>query len=785
MWTLVCPQRPLRFGDGVLTFMGAENTSVQVGDLVEVAIKQERQKALVIEVIHQKPAFVCQPILQKLASNILEQWQIDLAKSVAEQTLCPVGKIIPLMIPRRIWEGGWSEPMEEVVSIQHSPKIKLGKKQQAIINHLTINEKTPWNTLRQATNASKTTLTTLLAKNIVTTAHERLYTSPVIIDEHDFDLRTEQQKVLNSMLNTKQNILLSGSTASGKSHTLRALAHNICQKLPTAQILFLVPEIALSNELMQKMQDIFGSKAVVAWHSKLSDGERWHAWWKIKKGTARVIVGNRSAVWLPFYDLQLSCIEEEHEWTYKSETAPKYWTHDVMQSISNIHQSKFIVSSATPSLKTYQKSKLLAPQEGRLGGLSEETSNKHVAQKGDQLKSLDFCESQKSKHIHISFQHQNHDIKIVDMHAEKMSKHFSPVSRQLLQSLKISLAKKQQSLLFLNKRGTFRVCVCHQCGEALRSPVTETALVVHQFGQRFQLICHHSGRIYDVPERCPECHATQLQFQGSGTANIENIIQQYFPHANILRWDADTSKNKTQQQHLQQQMHTADVIIGTQMIAKGLDFSRITTIGIVNADQGLHLPDITAEERTFQLITQVIGRGGRRGQKCHVWLQTYLPDHPLWQYLKQQNYFAFADNELEKRKQLKLPPHCEVIKITCVATTSKAAFHRARQIEQEITNYPSIILRTSSLQITSDNQSKIKNQKLPADAMSLHRSEANHEIRQSAKIASVWVAPALIPKKAGKYFVNVFVLGHKPVEIVKKLDLKGVRIDVQPVDLIS
>ena len=329
----------------------------------------------------------------------------------------------------------------------------------------------------------------------------------------------------------------------------------------------LVPEIALTPQMIERFKGRFGED-VALFHSKLSDGERFDEWYRVKSGDCRLVVGARSAIFLPVKNLGLIIIDEEHEGTYKSEHNPKYSTKDVAEFLSLIKGCKYILGSATPSVESFAKLKLVE--------LKNRVDNKPLP-----------------------------TMEIVDMREELRVKNMSLFSRKLYKEMKEALERKEQIILFLNRRGFSTFISCRSCGYVFKCPKCDISMTYHKNGY---LVCHYCGRAEKQVKICPKCKSKYVKFFGAGTERVENEVRKYFKDARILRMDADTTKNKESYEKIYNSFKNreADILIGTQMITKGLDFKGITLVGILSADMSLNIPDYRSGERTFQLITQVI-----------------------------------------------------------------------------------------------------------------------------------------------------------------------------------
>ena len=430
-----------------------------------------------------------------------------------------------------------------------------------------------------------------------------------------------------------QPFLLLGVTGSGKTEVYLQAAQAALDLGKT--VLVLVPEIALTPQTVRRFKARFSqlNDQVAVLHSHLSQGERFDEWHRIRKGTARIVIGARSAVFAPLPNLGLIIIDEEHESSYKQESPPRYQARDVAVLRAAFEPCAIVLGSATPSLESWQNS----------------LSGKY------QLLRLDKRADAHSMPL----------VRVIDMRLEKQKqKGQTPIlSDRLRTALEQRLEKGEQSILFLNRRGFARSLQCHGCGYVCECPHCAVALTYHRTDER--LVCHVCGHQSIVPRKCPECKNPGIALQGYGTQKVEEVLQKVLPEARFARIDADAMRRKNALKDILRKFKSQkiDILIGTQMIAKGLHFPNVTLVGILNADLGLHIPDFRAGERTFQLITQVAGRAGRGELEGEVIVQTFTPHSPSIQFARKHDFDGYAEQEMEMRRQFSFPPfaHCGVL----------------------------------------------------------------------------------------------------------------------------
>lgn len=484
--------------------------------------------------------------------------------------------------------------------------------------------------LKETVNANNNVVKALIEKNILELEKEEVYREITTLEHHDTDQRfqlTEEQAVALEKINYAQNhkenttFLLHGITGSGKTEIyLNAIEKSI---LKGKQAIMLVPEISLTPQMTRRFKLRFGDEVAVM-HSGLSIGEKYDEWRKIWRGEVKVVVGARSAIFAPFKNLGVIILDEEHESTYKQEDNPRYHARDVAIWRSEFHHCPVILGSATPSLESYARA-----SKGVYSLLTLKARAKEQALP---------------------------TVNVVDMRLELKNGNRSMFSVELADAIREKLDKKEQIVLFLNKRGFSSFVLCRDCGTVVECKNCDISLTYHRAGE--QLKCHYCGHEEPVPTICPECASEHIRFFGTGTQKVEEEIARLVPFARVIRMDVDTTRTKGSHERILKQFGDgeADILLGTQMIAKGLDFPNITLVGVLNADTTLHLADFRAAEKTFQLMTQVSGRAGRHDKEGKVYIQTYTPEHYAIELSKAQLYEPFYHKEMLVRKQYEYPP---------------------------------------------------------------------------------------------------------------------------------
>lgn len=469
----------------------------------------------------------------------------------------------------------------------------------------------------------------------------------------DNPLNSAQRAAIRAIEENPANtILLHGITGSGKTNIYIELCARTLAK--NQSVILLVPEIALTSQLVRNFQQHF--KNITLLHSNLTESLRHQLWEKIlTDNQPQVIIGPRSALFAPVQDLGLIIIDEAHEPAYHQEQNPKY-----SASLLAGKLAKTVLGTATPLISDY-----------------------YLCKSHNAIVEINQLAIESDKHTSIS---------VIDLKDHSDFTKSRILSNQLIESIKASLANHTQSMLFHNRRGTAPMTICDKCGWQALCPNCFLPLVLH--ADAFQMRCHTCARNFPVPTACPECKNASIHHKGFGTKLIEDELHRLFPSAKIARFDMDTDDDlKLTKIYDEVYRGDYDIIVGTQMIAKGFDFPRLTTLGIVQADAGLSLPDFSSEERTFQLITQVIGRAKRGHQNSNIFIQSFQPDHPIISLASQSDYASFYNYLVQKRQQSKLPPYSFLLKLSVTYKTETATVKNIRTLHKKV------IQTTKQLQI--------------------------------------------------------------------------------------
>ena len=453
-------------------------------------------------------------------------------------------------------------------------------------------------------------------------------TQPYTLNPYQSDAFTQILNGLESEDGEKQNFLLHGVTGSGKTEVYMQAMAQILKN--GKSVIVLVPEISLTPQTTSRFIGRFGERVALL-HSRLSDGERFDQWHRIKKGEADIVIGPRSAIFAPVKQLGLLIIDEEHSDSYKSDTAPRYHAREVAQKRTELANCPLLLGSATPSLESF-----FHAQNGtyKLLSLPSRVMDRNMP-----------------------------DVHIVDMRNELKKGNRTIFSEHLRNAISDRLEKREQTILFLNRRGHSSYVFCRTCGYVERCTNCSISLTFHF--ETKKLVCHHCGHTRDTHPSCPDCNSSAIDYfgrKGFGTETVEQEVRKGFPTAKVKRFDADSTARKNAHQQILEafERQEIDILIGTQMVAKGLDFPNVSLVGVIVADTALNLPDFRASEQTFSLLTQVAGRSGRAETAGEVIVQTYMPDHYCISSVQKHDYISFYEKEVEERSTLQYPPYSHV-----------------------------------------------------------------------------------------------------------------------------
>lgn len=615
---------------------------VQVGQIVKVpfGMGNKTSEGFVLSIKEENEVNISFRVkkISSIVTNepIIDEDDINLINFLREKYLCKYIDAFRLLIPVGIMKGAKSKSKKVIVF--KSDDLSCIQKPEGyveIINFLKENSgKYTKSELINANSISQYKLNKLIEKGLLVVEEETVfrYNNRTYNIDYEKELTFEQKYVLDEYNNSDNNLfLLKGVTGSGKTEVYMRMVEEALEKNQSAIVL--VPEISLTPQMIERFKGRFG-RNVALFHSKLSDGERFDEWFRVKEGKAKLVVGARSAIFLPAKNLGIIIIDEEHENTYKSDQNPKYQTKEVAEFLSEQKGCKVVLGSATPTIETYYRA--------LIGDLDLLELNSRVDGKAMP------------------------PMNIVDMRNELRSGNISLFSRELFRDMQEKLSKGEQIILFLNRRGFSTFVSCRSCGYVFKCEECDISMTYHRSGL---LVCHYCGKTKRAPQKCPKCDSKYVKFFGAGTQRVEEEVKKYFKDVRVLRMDVDTTRGKDSYEKIYNTFKDgkADILIGTQMISKGLDFKNVTLVGILAADMSINIPDYRAAERTFQIITQVAGRAGRGENQGKVVIQTYTPEHYSLEYAVNYDYEGFYEKEFTVRALMKYPPFCKILLINGIS----------------------------------------------------------------------------------------------------------------------
>lgn len=529
-----------------------------------------------------------------------------------------------------------ADTMENIEKLVKDKKYRLGNKQKELIKFLSLNESVEQDAIMQLLELSRSTIKSLESKGIVKIEMVEYYRKSInklAYKDKEISLNKEQKEIYESILdkinyNSRKVTLLHGVTGSGKTEIyLELIEYMLSQGMDS---IFLVPEIALTPQMIARVRNRFGD-IVGVFHSMLSEGEKHDVFREIKEGNVRVVIGTRSALFLPFTSLGLIVIDEEHEMSYRSEMTPKYDSIEVARYMAYKQGVTVLLASATPSISDYYRAE---KGEYDLLTLNKRANNKPMP-----------------------------EIEVVDMREELHKGNKDDLSEKMIEEIQRTVESGNQAILFLNRRGFASFLTCKDCGHVFRCDRCDISLTYHKYKNKG--VCHYCGKEEVIPDKCPECGNKNISPIGIGTEKIELYLKEKFPDYKILRVDKDTTSKKGQLEKILNSFNSgqADILIGTQILSKGHDFDNVTLVGIISADMMLNYPDYRAFESTFQLITQVSGRAGRSDKEGKVILQSYNTEHYAIQKAIDYDYKGFYQKEIAIRKTFGYEPFNNIFRL--------------------------------------------------------------------------------------------------------------------------
>ena len=579
----------------------------------------------------------------------LSQEKIELARWMARKYFCNVSECIKLMLTPGTRSKDSAKRMQDkkinfvylTEIFKQNPdvvEILKGEKQKKALQFISKNEGLTIPEIMEFAEVSRETINSLVKKELIKIQEQKVDRNPLALkgklDNKKLKLNEEQQSAFNKIEKSIEEknfeeFLVYGVTGSGKTEVYMQLIEKVINEEKGA--ILLVPEISLTPQMLDRFIGRFGKEKLAVLHSKLSIGERHDEWLKIKENRAKIVIGARSAIFAPLPNLGIIIIDEEHDNSYKSESNPRYNAKEIAEKICKSERIPLVLGSATPDLSTFYRTK---KNEITLLKLTKRANNSNLP-----------------------------TVEVVDLKKELAYGNKSMLSQSLYKSMKQNLENKYQTILFLNRRGYSTFIMCRECGYTMKCPNCNISLTYHSFQNRLK--CHYCGHEENPVKICPSCGSDKIRYFGTGTQKLEEEIKKIFPEASTIRMDIDTVTKKNSHEEILNKFknENIDVLIGTQMVVKGHHFPKVTLVGVIAADSSLNIDDFRANERTFQILTQVAGRAGRENLPGKVIIQTYNPDSFPIEFSKKQDYDLFYKTEINLRKQLKYPPFCDIIVI--------------------------------------------------------------------------------------------------------------------------
>ena len=648
---------------------------------------------------------------------------------------CDINAVLQAAIPMKFLKENSGKSPKERTEKYILLKTKEGAtaRQLRILNKLSEKEELPLIEFEKDVKTTRATILKMQTAGFVEIIEKSVYRDPLNvfknIEKDDFpQLSEEQQKAFNIISekidkHQKEPILLNGVTGSGKTEIYFKAIQKVLQE--GKNVLFLAPEIALASQLTLRLIRRFNPDEIAIWHSSISEGEKYDVWNKLRDNKIKIIIGARSAIFAPLNNIGLVIIDEEHENTYKQTSpSPRYDARLAAEKICEINGAVLIKGSATPDIASYFR----ALSTGNLVTLQNRFNNVDMAK-----------------------------VTVVDMREEYYKESRSIFSNTMINAINKTLEDKKQIILLMNRRGFYTSVLCKTCGEVIKCPNCDIPMIYHDSDKTLK--CHWCNTVKKVPDICPSCSSNGIKMSGMGTQRIETITAKLFPNAKIERIDSDVLSSKTKYIEILDrfQKGETDILIGTQMIAKGLDNKNVTLVGVIDADISFVFPDYRSTERGFQLLMQVAGRAGRGEDNGQVIFQTYNPDLYAIENAKSQNYLNFYKNEISRREMFDYPPFCQIIKVVISSHNEDRAKLCAKEISERLKLQIDKIGLTEYIEVFG--------------SMKCIMYKINTEYRYQIIIKNKM-------NKKGQYLVSTFMKNTTAADDIKVI------VDIDPVDII-
>ncbi len=655
---------PTEYEENALELIGARV-------LVSFARRKELEEGYIVNIKESTEYEVKE--IAKIEEKYLNNEKIELANWMSKRYFCNIADCLKLMLPPGSTRKVSNRVKEKSVNFVTLKKdedeiefdIETGKlksaKQIRILKFLLENGDALISDIEMFADGSRAIVNTLCKNGYTEIIEKKVERDPFEFKEVErttkLTLTDEQENAFNAICDSMDDMLFSefllyGVTGSGKTEVYLQLIEKALNEHKSS--ILLVPEISLTPQTVNRFIARFGKENIAVLHSKLSIGERYDEWNKINEGRAKIVIGARSAIFAPVKDLGLIIIDEEHDSSYKSEMTPKYDAKEVARFMCKEANVPLLLGSATPDIDTFYRAK---NEEIMLLELKNRANNASLP-----------------------------DIEIIDLREELAKGNKSMISTRLYGEIQKNLNAKKQTILYLNRRGFSTFVMCRNCGYTVKCKNCNINLTYHSNTNKLK--CHYCGYEEKLVTKCPSCGSEQIRYFGTGTQKLEYEINKLFPNASTIRMDIDTvSKKNSHEQILEKfKNDNIDILIGTQMVVKGHHFPNVTLVGVIAADGSLNIDDFRANERTFQILTQVAGRAGRGEDKGRVIIQTYNPDNFSIECAKKQDYNLFYNTEISLRKQLKYPPFCDIILIGFTSVIEQEVVKVAGKIHEYLKN---------------------------------------------------------------------------------------------------
>lgn len=670
MYALVLVEIGVKNVDKYFTYHIPDNLEdkINIGIRVKVPFNTREISGFVIKIINkiEDNNYEVKDVLEVIDNEeVLNLELLKLGEYISSKTLCSMITAYQTMLPKALKANHKvaMKPKNEVIAVLNKDTSEIYeyisicsyKKQVEILKSIIENGSV------KVISSNISSVTSLANKGLIKMISREVYryNDKAIENKHTVFLNEEQSKVVKEVidnLNTNNTYLLKGVTGSGKTEVYMHIIKEVIDR--GMQAIMLVPEISLTPQIVSRFRQRFNDEVAVL-HSGLSDGERYDEYRKIKKGLVKIVVGARSAIFSPFQNLGVIIIDEEQVTSYKQENNPRYHTRDVALFRCKYHNCPLVLGSATPSLESYARAK-----KGvyKLLTLNKRANNKLMP-----------------------------EIRIVDMKKE-IRNNYHNISLELENAIKEKLDKKEQIIILLNRRGYSSMLTCKDCGEVIKCPNCDISLTYHKTSNTLR--CHYCGYGTKVKDTCPSCYGKSLTMYGLGTEKLEEELVKKF-NARVVRMDLDTTTSKKAHSKIIKDFleQKYDILVGTQMIAKGLDFPNVTLVGVINADASLNIPDFRSSEYTYQLLSQVSGRSGRDKKEGIVIIQTLNPEHYSIKYAKDHDYDGFFNYEMSIRKKLGYPPYYYLTLIKILSRDYQLCMKEANKVGEFLRkNLPSDVI---------------------------------------------------------------------------------------------